>query len=56
MLGKALGEDYAAMLFVVLFDVLIYFGILILIDKLTDNVLSNAHEPLFFALLLGINY
>lgn len=38
MLGKTLGEDYAAMLFVALFDVLIYFGILILIDRLTGNV------------------
>ena len=55
MLGKTLGEDYAAMLFVALFDVLIYFGILILIDRLTGNVLSNADEPLFFALyLLGM--
>lgn len=55
MLGKTLGEDYAAMLFVALFDVLIYFGILILIDRLTDNVLSVQYEPLFFALyILGI--
>ena len=55
MLGKTLGEDYAAMLFVALFDVLIYFGILILIDRLTGNVLSNAYEPLFFALyILGM--
>ena len=51
MLGKTLGEDYAAMLFVALFDVLIYFGILILIDRLTGNVLSNAYEPLFFGML-----
>ena len=55
MLGKTLGEDYAAMLFVALVDVLIYFGILILIDRLTGNVLSNAYEPLFFALyILGM--
>ena len=55
MLGKTLGEDYAAMLFVALFDVLIYFGILILIDRLTGNVLSNAYEPLIFALyILGM--
>ena len=32
-LGKTLGEGYAAMLFVASFDVLLYFGILILIDK-----------------------
>lgn len=55
MLGKTLGEDYAAMLFVALFDVLIYFGILILIDRLTDKILSVKYEPLFFALyLLGM--
>ena len=29
-LGKTLGEGYAAMLFVASFDVLLYFGILIL--------------------------
>ena len=41
ILGKTLGEDYAAMLFVALFDVLIY--------------LSVKYEPLFFALyLLGM--
>lgn len=48
-LGKTLGEDYAAMLFVASFDVLLYFGILILIDKSVDNVLSKEYEPLFFA-------
>ena len=54
-LGKTLGEDYAAMLFVASFDVLLYFGILILIDKWIDNVLSIKYEPLYFALyLLGM--
>ncbi|WP_071150210.1 MULTISPECIES: hypothetical protein [Bacteroides] len=54
-LGKTLGEDYAAMLFVASFDVLLYFGILILIDKWVDNVLSIKYEPLYFALyLLGM--
>ncbi len=54
-LGKTLGEDYAAMLLVASFDVLLYFGILILIDKWVDNVLSIKYEPLYFALyLLGM--
>lgn len=54
-LGKTLGEDYAAMLFVASFDVFLYFGILILIDKWIDNVLSIKYEPLYFALyLLGM--
>lgn len=54
-LGKTLGEDYAAMLFVAFFDVLLYFGMLILIDKWVDNVLSIKYEPLYFALyLLGM--
>lgn len=52
MLGKTLGEVYATMLFVALFDVLLYFGIIILIDKLMDNVLSIKYQPLFFALFL----
>lgn len=55
LLGKTLGEDYAAMLFVASFDVLLYFGIIILIDKGADNVLSIKYEPLYFALyLLGM--
>ena len=54
-LGKTLGEDYAAMLFVASFDVLLYFGMLILMDKWVDNVLSIKYEPLYFALyLLGM--
>ena len=48
-MGKTLGEGYAAMLFVASFDVLLYFGILILIDKSVDNVLSKEYEPLYFA-------
>lgn len=52
MLGKTLGEVYATMLFVALFDVLLYFGIIILIDKLMDNILSIKYQPLFFALFL----
>lgn len=55
MLGKTLNEDYAAMLFVASFDVLLYFGILIFIDKLADNVLSLKYQPLFFSLyILGM--
>ena len=54
-LGKTLVEDYAAMLFVASFDVLLYFGILILIDKSVDNVLSKEYEPLYFAFyMLGM--
>ena len=55
LLGKTLNEDYASMLFVASFDVLLYFGIIILIDKLVDNVLSLKYQPLFFALyILGM--
>ena len=55
LLGKMLGEDYAAMLFVASFDVLLYFGVIILIDKLIDNALSVKYEPLYFALyILGM--
>ena len=54
-MGKTLGEDYAAMLFVASFDVLLYFGILILIDKSVDNVLSKEYEPLYIAFyMLGM--
>ena len=54
-LGKTLGEGYAAMLFVASFDVLLYFGILILIDKSVDKVLSKEYEPLYFAFyMLGM--
>lgn len=40
LLGKTLGEDYAAMLFVASLDILLYLGVIILIDNLMDNVLS----------------
>ena len=53
-LGKTLGEGYAAMLFVASFDVLLYFGILILIDKSVDKVLSKEYEPLYFAFYLYV--
>ena len=54
-MGKTLGEGYAAMLFVASFDVLLYFGILILIDKSVDKVLSKEYEPLYFAFyMLGM--
>ena len=55
LLGKTLGEDYAAMLFVASLDILLYLGVIILIDNLMDNVLSIKYEPLYFALyLLGM--
>ena len=41
------------MLFVASFDVLLYFGIIILIDKIMDKVLSTKHEPLYFALYIS---
>lgn len=50
LLGKTLGEDYAAMLFVASLDILLYLGVIILIDNLMDNVLSIKYEPVFFAL------
>lgn len=37
------------------FDALLYFGILILIDKSVDEVLSKEYEPLYFAFyMLGM--
>lgn len=55
LLGETLGEDFAAMLFVAFLDMFLYFGILILIDRLVDNVLSTKYEPFFFALyILGM--
>ena len=50
LLGKTLGEDFAAMLFVVFLDMFLYFGILILIDRLVDNVLLKKYEPFFLTL------
>lgn len=50
-LGKTLGEGYAAMLFVASFDVLLYFGILILIDKSVDKVLSKIIRTIVFRIL-----
>ncbi len=52
IIGYDGADEYAAMLFVASFDVLLYFGIIILIDKLTDNILSEKYQPLFFALFL----
>ena len=50
IIGKDGADDFAAMLFVASFDSLLYFGILILIDRLVDNVLSTKYKPFFFAL------
>lgn len=47
LLGETLGEDFAAMLFVAFLDMFLYFGILILIDRLVDNVLLKKYEPFF---------
>ena len=49
---KRRADDFAAMLFVAFLDMFLYFGILILIDRLVDNVLSTKYEPFFFALYI----
>ena len=55
VIGKDGADDFAAMLFVAFLDMFLYFGILILIDRLVDNVLSTKYEPFFFALyILGM--
>ena len=55
IIGRDGADEYAAMLFVASFDVLLYFGILILIDKSVDKVLSKEYEPLYFAFyMLGM--
>ena len=40
VIGKDGADDFAAMLFVAFLDMFLYFGILILIDRLVDNVLD----------------
>ncbi len=55
IIGRDGADEYAAMLFVASFDSLLYFGILILIDKSVDNVLLKEYEPLYFAFyMLGM--
>lgn len=55
IIGRDGADEYAAMLFVASFDALLYFGILILIDKSVDNVLLKEYEPLYFAFyMLGM--
>lgn len=55
IIGRDGADAFAAMLFVASFDALLYFGILILIDKSVDNVLSKEYEPLYFAFyMLGM--
>ena len=41
------------MLFVASLDVLLYFGIIILIDKPVDNALTLKYEPLYFTLYIS---
>lgn len=50
IIGYDGADEFAAMLFVAFLDMFLYFGILILIDRLVDNVLSKKYEPLFFTL------
>lgn len=55
IIGRDGADEFAAMLFVVFFDVLLYFGILILINLSVDDVLLKEYEPLYFAFyMLGI--
>ena len=55
IIGRDVADEYVAMLFVASFDVLLYFGILILIDKSVDNLLLKEYEPLYFAFyMLGM--
>lgn len=53
IIGHDGADEYAAMLFVATFDVILYLGVIMLIDKLTNNVLSIKYEPLFFALFVS---
>ena len=50
IIGRDGADEYAAMLFVASFDVLLYLGVIMLIDKLMNNILSIKYEPLYFAL------
>ena len=50
VIGKDGADDFAAMLFVAFLDMFLYFGILILIDRLVDNVLLKKYEPFFLTL------
>lgn len=55
IIGRDGADEFAAMLFVAFFDVLLFFGIMILIDKLVNNTLSTKYEPFFFAFyILGM--
>ena len=50
VIGECGADDFAAMLFVAFLDMFLYFGILILIDRLVDNVLLKKYEPFFLTL------
>ena len=55
IIGRDGADEFAAMLFVASFDVLLFFGIMILTDKLVDKILSTKYEPFFFAFyILGM--
>ena len=53
LLGETLGEDFAAMLFVVLLDCLFYLGIVVLADAFTGYHLLPEHKLLEIILFLG---
>ena len=53
LLGETLGEDFAAMLFVVLLDCLFYLGIVVLADAFTGYHLLPEHKLLEIILFIG---
>ena len=53
LLGETLGEDFAAMLFVVLLDCLFYWGIINLVDAFTGYHLVPQYEFLYAILFLA---
>ncbi len=53
MLGKTLGEAYAAMLFVASLDCLFYWGVVTLADGFTGYHLLPKHKPLYAILFIG---
>jgi hypothetical protein len=53
MLGKTLGEDYAAMLFVASLDCLFYWGIVTFTDGFIGYRLLPNHKPLYALLFIG---
>ena len=53
ILGKTLGEVYAAMLFVASLDCLFYWGIVTFVDGFTGYHLLPKYKPLYAFLFIG---